>query len=63
MSIKRYEEFNDREHIIDECIKELKKDIFMRNNENKSEKTVLPDDFSKVSFDKFTRTARKNFIY
>ena len=60
-SMRRYEEINEREFIIDECIKETKKEISLRNNDPKNQ--MLPfDDLAKITFDKFTRTDKKSVI-
>lgn len=60
--MRRFEEVNEKEQIIDECIKEIKKDIFFRNSEQKGQISPF-EDITKVSFDKFTRTDKKSIIY
>ena len=60
-SMRRYEEANERDHIIDECIKETKKDIFYRNAENKGQNIPF-EEISKITFDKFTRTDKKKLV-
>jgi hypothetical protein len=59
--MRRYEESNEREQIIDECIREAKKEIFFRNNEQKSQGIPF-DELAKITFDKFTRTDKKSII-
>ncbi len=48
--------------IIDECIKELKKEIFYRTHEHKGLNNSPFEEFGKVPFDRFTRTDKKQLI-
>ena len=60
--MRRYEIANEREQLIDDCIKEIKKQIFFRTGDQKGQ-AVASDEINKVSFDKFTRTDKKNLIH
>lgn len=48
--------------MIDECIKEVKKEIFFRTHDHQKGLPVAFEDFGKVGFDKFTRTDRKQLV-
>lgn len=48
--------------MIDDCIKEVKKEIFFRTHDHSKGLTGAFEDFGKVSFDKFTRTDKKQLV-